>query len=188
MKKLFTLIMLSLVCFVAAQAQTVKITKTDGSVVTMATSDITSIEILPAESLAGTYTGTDTLNFTMGQAYKTTAENVQFVVVENSDGSINVTIPKETFDFSATVPMVGKIVQGSYTIKNIPYDSAKKAYYLDYTDKATADVTVFGNTKNYTVTKGIVTVTFTGSTVTVENEHKFGSMPMELYATFVGKK
>ncbi len=84
--------------------------------------------------------------------------------------------------------MVGKIVQGSYTIKNIPYDSAKKAYYLDYTDKATADVTVFGNTKNYTVTKGIVTVTFTGSTVTVENEHKFGSMPMELYATFVGKK
>lgn len=139
-------------------------------------------------TVAGTYVGTDTLNFTMGQAYKTTAENVQFVVVENSDGSINVTIPEETFDFSATVPMVGKIVQGSYTIKNIPYDSAKKAYYLDYTDKATADVTVFGNTKNYTVTKGIVTVTFTGSTVTVENVHKFGRMPMELYATFVGTK
>lgn len=188
MKKLFTLIMLSLVCFDAAQAQTVKITKTDGSVVTMATSEVKSIEILPAESLAGTYTGTDTLNFTMGQAYKTTAENVQFVVEMNSDSTLNVTIPEETFDFSAIVPMVGKIVQGTYTIKNIPYDTTKKAYYLDYTNNATANVTVFGKAKDYTVTKGIVTVTFSGSTVTIENEHKFGNMPMELYATFVGTK
>lgn len=143
-------------------------------------------------TVAGTYVGTDSLHFGMStMSFKTAAKNVKFVVVENSDKSINVTLPEEDFDFSSDPmvgTMIGKIVQGTYTVKNIPYDATKKAYYLDYTDKATADVTVFGNTKNYTVTKGIVTVTFTGSTVTVENEHKFGSMPMELYATFVGKK
>lgn len=144
-------------------------------------------------TVAGTYVGTDTLNFTMGQAYKTTAENVQFVVVENSDGSINVTLPEETFDFSSDPKvgaMIGKIVQGSYTVKNIPYDATKKAYYLDYTKKATAHVSISGKKidKDYEVTLGQITVAFTGSTVTVENVHKFGGMPMALTATFVGTK
>jgi hypothetical protein len=142
-------------------------------------------------TVAGTYTGTDSLHFGMGTAsYKTAATNVQYVVTENSDNSINVTLSEETYDFSATVPFVGKIVQGSYTIKNIPYDATKKAYYLDYSNKASANVSISGMqlNKQYDVTLGQITVSFTGSTMTLVNVHKFGSMPMALTATFVGTK
>lgn len=142
-------------------------------------------------TVAGTYTGTDSLHFGMGPtAYKTGAKDVKYVVTENSNGSINVTFSEETYDFTATVPMVGKIVQGSYTVKNIPYDSTLKAYYLDYSNKANAHVSISGMKidKDYDVTLGQITVTFTGSTMTVINIHKFGSMPMPLTATYIGTK
>lgn len=145
-------------------------------------------------TVAGTYVGTDSLKFGYGtMSFKTAAKNVNFVVTENSDNSVNVTLPEETFDFSSDPmvgAMIGKIVQGSYTVKNIPYDATKKAYYLDYTNKATAHVSISGMKidKDYEVTLGQITVAFTGSTVTVENVHKFGSMPMALTATFVGTK
>lgn len=145
-------------------------------------------------TVAGTYVGTDSLKFGYGtMSFKTAAKNVNFVVTENSDNSVNVTLPEETFDFSSDPmvgAMIGKIVQGSYTVKNIPYDATKKAYYLDYTKKATAHVSISGMKidKDYEVTLGQITVAFTGSTVTVENVHKFGSMPMALTATFVGTK
>ena len=142
-------------------------------------------------TVAGTYTGTDSLHFGMGtMAYKTAAKDVKYVVTENSDKSINVTFPEETYDFTATVPMVGKIVQGSYTVRNIPYDNTLKAYYLDYSNKANAHVSISGMKidKDYDVTLGQITVTFTGSTMAVINIHKFGSMPMPLTATFIGTK
>ena len=145
-------------------------------------------------TVAGTYVGTDSLKFGYGtMSFKTAAKNVNFVVTENSDNSVNVTLPEETFDFSSDPmvgAMIGKIVQGSYTVKNIPYDATKKAYYLDYTNKATAHVSISGMKidKDYEVTLGQITVAFTGSTVTVENVHKFGYMPMALTATFVGTK
>ena len=138
-------------------------------------------------SVAGTYTGTDSLHFAMG------------ATAYNSDKTINVTFPEETYDFSATVPMVGKIVQGGYTVKNIPFDKAKNAYYLDYSysdkeedaDKnVSVHVSISGMKidKNYDLTVGQITVIFAGSTVTVVNVHKFGNMPMPLTATFIGTK
>ncbi len=151
-------------------------------------------------TVAGTYTGTDSLHFgMMGAAYKTAAENVKYTITENSNGTINVMLPQETYDFTATVPMVGKIVQGSYTVKNIPFDKAKNAYYLDYSysdkeedaDKnVSVHVSISGMKidKNYDLTVGQITVIFAGSTVTVVNVHKFGNMPMPLTATFIGTK
>ncbi len=140
-------------------------------------------------SVAGTYTGTDSLHFKMGAtAYKTGVKNVQYVVKENSDKTINVTFPEETYDFSATVPMVGKIVQGGYTVKNIPYDSTLKAYYLDYSNKAQANVSIFGKNQPYDITVGQITVSFNGSTMAVNNVHKFGNMPFALAATYLGTK
>lgn len=151
-------------------------------------------------SVAGTYTGTDSLHFAMGAtAYKAGVKDVKYVVTENSDKTINVTFPEETYDFSATVPMVGKIVQGGYTVKNIPFDKAKNAYYLDYSysdkeedaDKnVSVHVSISGMKidKNYDLTVGQITVIFAGSTVTVVNVHKFGNMPMPLTATFIGTK
>ena len=139
-------------------------------------------------SVAGTYTGKDTLSFSvMGMDLKQpNTSDVNYVINQNNDGSISVVIPEETFDFTAQ--KMGNIVQGSYSVTNIPYDKTKNAYYLDYSNKASADVFVYGKKKNYTVTVGKITVTFSGNKVTIVNEHKFGSMPMTITGTFVGTR
>lgn len=140
-------------------------------------------------TVAGVYSGNDALKFSFqGQDYSATAAGAKYDISQNNDGSLNIVFPEETFDFSAEVPAVGKIVQGSYAVKNIPFDKTKNAYYLDYAGKAKADVTVFGQTGNYELTVGEVTVTFTGSSVKVVNDHKFGKMPFQLCNTFDGAK
>ena len=50
MKKIFTLVIVSFLSALAVQAQSLKVTKTDGSVVTYNASDISKIEFLPSES------------------------------------------------------------------------------------------------------------------------------------------
>lgn len=139
-------------------------------------------------SVAGTYTGKDTLSFSvMGMDLKQpNTADVNYVINQNNDGTISVVIPEETFDFTAQ--KMGNIVQRSYSVTNIPYDKTKNAYYLDYSNNASADVFVYGNEKNYTVTVGKITVTFSGNKVTIVNEHKFGGMPMTMTGTFVGTR
>lgn len=139
-------------------------------------------------SVAGTYTGKDMLSFSvMGMDLKQpNTADVNYVINQNNDGSISVVIPEETFDFTAQ--KMGNIVQGSYSVTNIPYDKTKNAYYLDYSNNASADVFVYGAKKNYTITKGEITVSFSGNKVTVVNVHKFGNMPMEMTGTFVGTR
>ena len=139
-------------------------------------------------SVAGTYTGKDMLSFSvMGMDLKQpNTADVNYVINHNNDGSISVVIPEETFDFTAQ--KMGNIVQGSFSVTNIPYDKTKNAYYLDYSNNASADVFVYGAKKNYTITKGEITVSFSGNKVTVVNVHKFGNMPMEMTGTFVGTR
>lgn len=50
MKKLFTLVIVSFLSALAVQAQTLKVTKTDGGVVTYKATDISKIEFLPNET------------------------------------------------------------------------------------------------------------------------------------------
>ncbi len=137
-------------------------------------------------TVAGTYTGKDELSFSvMGMDLnQANTEDVSYTIIQNSDGTISVNIPEETFDFTAQ--NMGNIVQGSYSVTNIPYDATKKEYYLNYLDKANADDFVYGNKKNYTVTEGKITVSFSGNKVTVVNVHKFGNMPMVMTGTFTG--
>ena len=52
MKKIFTLVIVSFLSALAVQAQSLKVTKTDGSVVTYNASDISKIEFLPSETPA----------------------------------------------------------------------------------------------------------------------------------------
>ena len=139
-------------------------------------------------SVAGTYTGKDMLSFSvMGMDLKQpNTADVNYVINQNDDGSISVVIPEETFDFTAQ--KMGNILQGSFSVTNIPYDKTKNAYYLDYSNNASADVFVYGAKKNYTITKGEITVSFSGNKVTVVNVHKFGNMPMEMTGTFVGTR
>lgn len=140
------------------------------------------------QTISGTYTGKDTLAFSvMGMTLKqNNTADVDYVVNQNNDGTISVVIPEETFDFTAQ--NMGNIVQGTYSVNNIPYDKTKNAYYLDYSGKASADVFVYGRKKNYTVTEGQITVTFSDNKVTVVNVHKFGNMPMAMTGTFTGTR
>lgn len=139
-------------------------------------------------SVAGSYTGKDTLSFSvMGMDLKQpNTADVNYVINQNNNGTISVVIPEETFDFTAQ--KMGNIVQGTYSVTNIPYDKAKNAYYLDYSNKVSAEVFVYGKKKNYTVTEGKITVSFSGNKVTVVNVHKFGNMPMGMTGTFVGTR
>ena len=50
MKKIFTLVIVSFLSALAVQAQSLKVTKTDGNVVTYNASDISKIEFLPSET------------------------------------------------------------------------------------------------------------------------------------------
>ena len=139
-------------------------------------------------SVAGSYTGKDTLSFSvMGMDLKQpNTADVNYVINQNNNGTISVVIPEETFDFTAQ--KMGNIVQGTYSVTNIPYDKAKNAYYLDYSNKVSAEVFVYGKKKNYTVTEGKITVSFSGNKVTVVNVNKFGNMPMDMTGTFVGTR
>lgn len=139
-------------------------------------------------SVAGTYTGKDMLSFSvMGMDLKQpNTADVNYVINQNNDGSISVVIPEETFDFTAQ--KMGNIVQGSFSVTNIPYDKTKNAYYLDYSNNASADVFVYGAKKNYTITKGEITVSFSGNKVTIVNVHKFGNKSMVMTGTFVGTR
>lgn len=140
------------------------------------------------QTISGTYTGKDALAFSvMGMTLKqNNTADVDYVVNQNNDGTISVVIPEETFDFTAQ--KMGNIVQGTYSVNNIPYDKTKNAYYLDYSGKASADVFVYGRKKSYTVTEGQITVTFSDNKVTVVNVHKFGNMPMAMTGTFTGTR
>lgn len=139
-------------------------------------------------SVAGSYTGKDTLSFSvMGMDLKQpNTADVNYVINQNNNGTISVVIPEETFDFTAQ--KMGNIVQGTYSVTNIPYDKAKNAYYLDYSNKVSAEVFVYGKKKNYTVTEGKITVSFSGNKGMVVNVHKFGNMPMGMTGTFVGTR
>ncbi len=141
-------------------------------------------------SVAGVYNGKDVLKISLGKDYSATADGAKYDISENKDGSLNIVFPEEDFDFTGQGAPFGKIVQGTYVVKNIPYDKAKNAYYVDYSGKVRVDVTLNGTKNNYEITSGILTVTFNGNNVNVVNEHKFKGMPpaLTMTGTFEGVK
>lgn len=146
-------------------------------------------------SVAGIYTGTDNLSFKFGeQPFSIDAKDARCAITENKDGSVNIVFPEEVYDFSndpIAGKMVGKITQGSYEVKNIPFDKTKNVYYIDYAKtKASAHVTMTGMKMNqgYGITKGSITISFSGNKVKVLNERTFGHQPFPLLGTFEGTK
>ena len=61
------------------------------------------------------------------------------------------------------------------------FDKTKNVYYIDYAKtKASAHVTM--------ITKGSITISFSGNKVKVLNERTFGHQPFPLLGTFEGTK
>ena len=143
------------------------------------------------ESLTGSYMGNDALGIAFsGKTYSATAGGVKYTISQNKDGSLNVTFPEENFDFSGQSSPFNQILQGSYVVKNVPFDTAKNAYYLDYGGTVRVDVTLNGTKANYEIVSGVLTVTFNGSNVKLVNDYKYKGMPpaLTMTSTFDGVK
>lgn len=142
------------------------------------------------ESLTGDYMGNDALGISMGKDYSATAGGVKYSISQNKDGSLNIVFPEENFDFTGQGSPFNQIVQGSYVVKNVPFDKAKNAYYLDYGGTVRVDVTLNGKKANYEIASGVLTVTFNGSNVKLVNEYKYKGMPpaLAMTSTFSGVK
>lgn len=143
------------------------------------------------ESLTGNYMGNDALGIAFaGKNYSATAGGVKYAISENKDGSLNITFPEENFDFTGQKAPFNQIMQGSYVVKNIPFNAAKNAYYLDYGSTVRVDVTLNGKQGNYEITSGELSVTFDGSNVKLVNAYKYKGMPpaLTMTSTFDGMK
>lgn len=143
------------------------------------------------ESLTGNYVGNDALEIAFaGKGYSATAGGVKYTISENKDGSLNITFPEENFDFTGQRAPFNQIMQGSYVVKNIPFNAAKNAYYLDYGGTVRVDVTLNGKQGNYEITSGELSVTFNGSNVKLVNAYKYKGMPpaLTMTSTFDGVK
>lgn len=143
------------------------------------------------ESLTGNYMGNDALGIAFtGKDYSATAGGVKYTISENKDGSLNITFPEENFDFTGQNAPFIQIMQGSYVVKNIPFNAAKNAYYLNYGGTVRVDVTLNGKQGNYEITSGELSVTFDGSNVKLVNAYKYKGMPpaLTMTSTFNGVK
>ena len=196
MKKFFTLAIVSLLSTAAVQAQKVVINKADGSQVTFQASEITNVQFVPAsltDNFAGSYKGEDKISVGGLFSY-TSSEAVTYKVTANEDGTVNLTVPEETFKKT----MMGNLTLSSYTISKIPYDESKKAFIKAYKDDNIKfhfiikdDNGAVTSDKEYTFDSRICKVTITKGAdgkLTVSNTYQMGKMPFPISGTFTGTK
>ena len=196
MKKFFTLVIVSLLSAVAVQAQKVVINKADGSKVTFRADEIQSVQFAPAsvaDQFVGSYKGTDKISVGGLFSY-TSSEAVTYKVTANEDGTVNLTVPEETFKKT----MMGNLTLSSYTISKIPYNESEKAFIKAYKDDNIKfhfiikdDDGAVTSDKEYTFDSRICKVTITKGAdgkLTVSNTYQMGKMPFPISGTFTGTK
>ncbi|MGP1525761.1 calycin-like domain-containing protein [Prevotella multiformis] len=196
MKKFFTLAIVSLLSTAAVQAQKVVINKADGTQVTFQASEITNVQFAPAsltDNFAGSYKGEDKISVG-GIATYTSSEAVTYKVISNEDGTVNLTVPEETFKKT----VMGNLTLSSYTISKIPYDESKKAFIKAYKDDNIKFHFIIKNDngtvisdKEYTFDSRICKVIITKGAdgkLTVSNTYQMGKMPFPISGTFTGTK
>lgn len=192
MKKIFILAIIALTYVAAMQAQTVTINKTDGSTIVLQASEINNIVFEPAElteaqKIAGTYTGKDSINVGGSLPYKADTAT-DYVITANDDNTINITLPEEKF--SGT--MIGDLVVGTYTVKNIAWDESAQAFVRNYSkDGIKFHFKSSSLDNDYTLDneKCEIKVKSNGNgTVTITNTYQMGRMPFPIYSTVVPTK
>lgn len=193
MKK--SIIAAAFLCAFTASAETeyLKIELNDGTVSTVAVGDIKEMtfiteETSPAEELAGTYTGTNTI--VVGGQFTYTAET-SVVITANEDGTVNFTW--QEYMLGGTV--MGDLTLGTCTISNIAYDEDKGGFYRDYSNdgltqhfKAEQGGTATMD-KDYPVgATSTILIEKTDEGIKVTNPFKLGAMPFPITASYEGKK
>lgn len=118
---------------------------------------------------------------------------ILYQVLKNDDNTIDVIVPE--YELKATV--MGDLTIGKYTIKNIPYDAEKRAYYKEYAD-GTMSVHIksvptsgTGMDKDYPFNDNTITTSIEvktdGTNANVVNNYSIGNMPFPIETTFTGK-
>ena len=73
---------------------------------------------------------------------------IEYTITQNTDNTINVAMSEAEYN----VTLMGDIRLGEYIVSNIPYDSSKGAYFLDYASQnLNVDITLKDNKKNYII-------------------------------------
>ena len=140
----------------------------------------------PAQKAAGTYSGTDKVTIGGQWTYESSAD---YIITANNDGTINLTVGEEKY--ANTV--MGDITQGSFTIKNIPYDAATLSFTKNYAaDKIYAHVKSPTMDKDYLLSSETETITVTpqedGSIKVINSQYTYGHMPFKIDAEFTGTR
>lgn len=175
-------------------ADDIKITMKDGSVVTYNIDNVQEITFEESEDepvqtpIAGSYSGTQSI--VIGGMFTYTAD-IAVTIEENADGTINVTYP----EYSLAATMMGDLTLGTVTVSNIPYDETKGAYYLNYSTlgltqhfKAETDGVASMDSDYVLGDTSEITVEQTENGVKITNPFKLGRMPLSLTSSFEGTK
>lgn len=146
-----------------------------------------------ADQYAGSYTATDSLNVATRWGYHSDSQ-VTYRITANDDGTINVTVPAETYQNT----QVGNLSIGSYTISNISYNvltGYTKAYKGDGVSTTfqavSPDGTVTINPGTYEFSDDACVISVNRSAtgqITIANVYKLGKSPMIVYTVFKAAK
>lgn len=82
---------------------------------------------IPATKMAGTYSGTNSVQVDDNEQWIYTAD-IDYEITANENGTINITIPEYTLEGTE----MGNLTLGSYTISNIRFSQKRGAYYYEY--------------------------------------------------------
>ena len=140
---------------------------------------------------AGEFSGKTSL--TVGPSYGPYDSNsVTYKIVANDNNTINLTIPKETYD---GVMMVGNLTIDSYTINNLSFNETTQSFEREYSSDGLmvhlkSDGMMMSLDKDYSFknpSKVIVKLGQDG-TLTITNDYNLERMPLSLSAIYTGKK
>ena len=187
MKKILFAAALAAACSFGADADLLTVTLNDGTKTSFPVDNIKEVtftEETIADTFAGTYSGMNDVNINNQWTYST---GIDYVIIANQDGTINLQVP----EYTLTGTVMGDMTIGAYTVSNIAYDESKKAFERDYSQdgislhvKAVKD----GKTSldgDYTMGEGCnVVIEKTDQGLKVVNAFKMGAMPFLIVATF----
>lgn len=193
MKKTFTAALaLALATSAFAQNEILRIELNDGTTQDVEVAAIKQITFAdseenpqtPAEKIAGEYSGIS--DVAVGAMWNYQSETISVKIEANADGTINFTWP----EYMLKETQMGDLTLGTVTIPNIPYEEAKKAFYLDYGKLGLKQHFSNGSSMNgeYVLNDpSTITIEMTDDGIKVTNPFKLGNMPFPLTATFNGK-
>lgn len=152
-----------------------------------------------AQQYQGTYSGVDSINVGMGRVQwdYATAQSVSYTITANSDGTINVSLPDESY----LNTQIGDMNIGKYEIDSLRYDSVSNSFtraYADISTKVSFSSTggAYGQMQIPAINgefafaqNPVITVSKSSDgSINIRNAYGLGRSPVQITNTFKGAK